>query len=77
MAPRPACPYSSPKVAPPHCSKVGVLPFPQTFPEPFLPEWPKSITQSIGSGTQSWSGFQGGEAAPGGPQSPGATAPYE
>lgn len=77
MAPRPACPYSSPKVPPPPLPQGRGLPFPQTFPEPLLPEWPKSITQSLGSGTQSWSGFQGGEAAPGGPQSPGATAPYE
>lgn len=76
MTPRPACPYSSPQVAPPLPHGRGP-PFPQTFPEPLLPEWPKSITQSVGSGAQSCGGFQGGEAAPGGPQSPGATAPYE
>lgn len=74
MAPRPACPYSWPKVAP-SLPQGRDPPFPQTFPEPLLPEWPKSITQRIGSGAQSRSGFQGGEATPGGPQSPGATAP--
>lgn len=51
------------------------LPLSRTFPEPLLPEKPKTITQNTGSGAQSWSGFQRAEAAPRRPQNPGATAP--
>lgn len=72
MASRPACPRQLPQCGPSSAHRSHGPSW-----SPSSQEKPETITQNTGSGAQSWSGFQGAEAAPRRPQNPGATAPYK